>query len=149
MKEFYQRHLPHWQPQGAAFFVTFRLKGSLPYEIIESLRREREQRRDVLHKLPESQREQQNTLDEQVHFEKWESYLDRAAFGPRWLSQPEIADVMKEELQFRDGRVFDLHAFSIMPNHVHVVFEPLRGSEWQSDTVRKSGYQPDLLSKSE
>ena len=26
----YRRHLPHWQPDGAEFFVTWRLYGSLP-----------------------------------------------------------------------------------------------------------------------
>ena len=35
MKEFYRRHLPHWHPQDALFFVTFRLKDSLPHEVIE------------------------------------------------------------------------------------------------------------------
>ena len=29
MKEFYRRHLPHWQPRNAVFFVTFRLKNFL------------------------------------------------------------------------------------------------------------------------
>jgi putative transposase len=133
MKEFYYRHLPHWQPQGAVFFVTFRLKDSLPYEIIESLRHEREHVQTALHRLPESQHEHQNSLDMQAYFEKWESYLDEAAFGRQWLSQPEIADVVKEALLYRDGNVYDLHSFSIMFNHVHVVFEPLRRLEWHSD----------------
>ena len=130
MKQFYRRHLPHWHPQAAVFFVTFRLKNSLPYEIIEALREERE-------------RANQNALDEQRYFEMWEDYLDRAESGPRWLSQPEIADVVKEALQYRDGKAFDLHAYCIMPNHVHVVFERLSTSEWHSDT-QESGYQPAL-----
>jgi REP element-mobilizing transposase RayT len=130
MKEFYHRHLPHWQPHGAVFFVTFRLKNSLPYEIVESLRREREH---------------QNTFDEQVYFEKWASYLDKAESGPRWLAQPEIADVVKEALLYRDGKVFDLHAFSIMPNHVHVVFEPQRRSEWHSEPLSKSDWLRSVL----
>jgi hypothetical protein len=27
---YYQRHLPHWQPEDAALFATWRLLGSLP-----------------------------------------------------------------------------------------------------------------------
>lgn len=133
MKEFYHRHLPHWQPQGAVFFITFRLKNSLPYEVIESLREEYERAKIALHTLPESERSHQNVLDDQRYFERWEEYLDKASFGPRWLSQPEIADILKEALHFRDKKVFDLHAYSIMPNHVHVVFEPVSKSEWHSD----------------
>ena len=38
MEEFYRRKLPHIQPQGATFFVTFRLAGSLPDAVIELLK---------------------------------------------------------------------------------------------------------------
>jgi putative transposase len=65
MKEFYRRHLPHWQPRNAVFFVTFRLKNSLPDEVIEALREERERERNLLAQLPESERMQQNTLEAQ------------------------------------------------------------------------------------
>src|SRR5688500_7750485 len=133
MKEFYHRHLPHWHPQGAVFFVTFRLKDSLPFKVIESLREEHKRLRIALLNLPESERADQNAINEQRYFEAWDVSLDRAETGPRWLSQPEIADIVKEALQYRDGKVFDLHAFSIMSNHVHAVFEPLSKSDWQSD----------------
>src|SRR5919108_1017446 len=119
MKEFYRRHLPHWQPHSAVFFVTVRLKNSLPYEVIVSLREERERAKVTLHNLPESERAQQDALNEQRYFEKWAEYLDKAEFGPRWLSQPEIADIVKEATHYRDGKVFDLHAYCIMSNHVH------------------------------
>jgi hypothetical protein len=41
-REFYHRHLPHWQPPDATLFVTFRLAGSLPQTVIEELRKERD-----------------------------------------------------------------------------------------------------------
>jgi REP element-mobilizing transposase RayT len=126
MKEFYRRHLPHWQPQGAVFFVTFRPKHSLPDHVIQSLSEERAN--IALHSLPKSERAPQRLLDEQLYFEKWDEYLDKAEFGPRWLSKPEIANIVKEALHYRDEKVFDLHAYCIMSNHVHVVFEPC-GSE--------------------
>jgi hypothetical protein len=75
MKEFYRRHLPHWQPQGAVFFVTFRLKNSLPHELIESLREERERAKLARDNLPESERAQQNALDEQRYFERWKEAM--------------------------------------------------------------------------
>jgi len=39
---FYQRNLPHYQPVGYTFFVTYRLDGSLPIETIRRLKAERE-----------------------------------------------------------------------------------------------------------
>ncbi|MCX7706539.1 MAG: hypothetical protein N2204_00835 [Anaerolineae bacterium] len=35
MTEFYRRKLPHWQPEGAMYFVTFRLTDSLPGLVIQ------------------------------------------------------------------------------------------------------------------
>ena len=136
MKEFYRRHLPHWQPRDAVYFVTFRLKNSLPIEVIKSLKEERERTKVVLDEFPASERERQNYLEERRYFGKWDSYLDKAEFGPRWLAQPEIANIVKEAMHYRDGKVFDLHAFCIMSNHVHVIFE-ISKADWQSA-------QPDL-----
>jgi REP element-mobilizing transposase RayT len=143
MKEFYRRHLPHWHPQGGILFVTFRLKGSLPYEIIHSLLDEQECPRKALLNLPETDQAEQKALDEQRYFEQWEKYLDKAEHGPCWLSQPEIAEIVKEALLYRDGKVIDLNAFTIMSNHVHVVFEALSRSGWQPDRFR-SEYHSDL-----
>jgi len=132
MNEYYRRHLPHWQPHGAVFFVTFRLKNSIPYPVIETLRLERERERLAVQKETEPKRATQNYLDEQRSFWRWDEYLDKGEYGPRWLSQPEIADIVKEAFHFRDGTVFDLYAFCIMSNHVHAVFES-GGSDCQSD----------------
>jgi hypothetical protein len=38
---FYRRRLPHIQPDGATFFTTFRLAGSLPWDVIARLKREK------------------------------------------------------------------------------------------------------------
>ncbi|MEK7277378.1 MAG: hypothetical protein AAB427_08520, partial [Chloroflexota bacterium] len=38
---FYRRRLPHWQPPGATIFITWRLYGSLPREVIGRLTAER------------------------------------------------------------------------------------------------------------
>ena len=143
MKEFYYRHLPHWQPHGAVLFVTFRLKSSLPIELIKSLWEEREHEKILLQQLPAAELAEQISLEQRRYFEKWDRYLDEAQHGPCWLAQPEIAGIVKEALHYRDGKVFDLHAFCIMSNHVHVVFEPLSKSEWYSD-LALSEYHSDL-----
>ena len=37
-KQFYRRHLPHWQIAEATYFVTYRLYGSVPRTVIEQLK---------------------------------------------------------------------------------------------------------------
>jgi hypothetical protein len=81
MKEFYRRHLPHWQPPGAVFFVTFRLKNSLPYEIIETLRAERERARIALHKFPESESAYQNAPTSNVILNNGKVILTRQSLA--------------------------------------------------------------------
>src|SRR5262249_20681627 len=38
----YTRSLPHWQQEGATYFVTFRLADSLPREVFQRWRQERD-----------------------------------------------------------------------------------------------------------
>jgi putative transposase len=141
-REYYHRHLPHWQPTGAVFFITFRLKGTLPYEMIKAFQEERKREKIEAGKLPQEQSGKQNYLDERSYFAKLDNLLDKAQFGPSWLSKPEIAEIVKEALMYRNGKVFNLYAFCIMSNHVHVIFEPLeQKSDWQSDLQM----EPDVL----
>jgi REP element-mobilizing transposase RayT len=135
-REFHRRHLPHWQPSGGIFFVTFRLKGSLPYAAIGALQQEKEREEQRIASLPEDQRAIQQDLNERRQFGRWDSLLDKAESGTRWLAQPEIAEIVKEALHYRDTKDYDLFAFCVMTNHVHVVFKPLTQlseSDCQSD----------------
>ncbi len=48
MSDFYRRKLPHWQPEGRVFFITFRLANSLPVHVIQELEAERERERQAI-----------------------------------------------------------------------------------------------------
>ena len=102
---YYERNLPHWHPDGRAIFLTWRLHGSLPAGFVHSLR-----------KLKEDPRKQ---------FLEAEQLLDAAVTGPRWLSDPEIAGYVEWAFQ-RGAEIghYVLHAYVVMPNHVHLLFEP-------------------------
>jgi REP element-mobilizing transposase RayT len=47
--------------------------------------------------------------------------------GPRWLIEPRIAVIVAEALLHGDHvrRSYDLFAWVVMPNHVHVVMDPV------------------------
>jgi hypothetical protein len=90
--------LPHIDVPGAPTFVTWRLWGSLPAE--HSFRAEH--------------------LSSGAAFVAFDRLLDEARSGPVYLRQPAIATVVMEQLR----RVPALHAYVIMPNHVHVLWTP-------------------------
>jgi putative transposase len=126
-KAHYRRRLPHVQPQGATFFVTFRLAGSLPAEVVKKLMQERERVDFELEKITNAkERMERAYLESRRLFGKWDNELDESTTGAAYLSDPRIADMVAEGLHFRDGKVFDLVSFCIMPNHAHVVFTPLK-----------------------
>jgi putative transposase len=125
-QHFYRRHLPHIQPPGATLFVTFRLAGSIPTEDLKRLRTEAKWIEVRLDRIPDSgERAQQAYREQRRLFGRWDAALDLAQGGPFWLRDPRIADLVAESMHHRDGGVYDLDAFCIMPNHVHVVYTPL------------------------
>lgn len=121
----YRRNLPHIQPAGKSFFLTFRLAASLPNSVVERWRQERDWLAQLAQKNPAHQARIKDDL-ERLWFAKFESLLDRAAVGPTWLSDPRVAATVVESLHHHDGEKYRLDAFTIMSNHVHAVIKPLR-----------------------
>jgi REP element-mobilizing transposase RayT len=125
-REYYRRHLPHWQPLCATVFVTFRLADSLPQAVIDRLRDEREaDLRKAGQMVDAARRRTQEYVDERTAFARWDRALDCCVEGPHCLIKPEIATIIAEALHYRDSKLYDLLAFCIMPNHVHLVCTPL------------------------
>jgi len=49
--------------------------------------------------------------------------LDKAEFGPRWLGQGEIAELVEAVLLRRYAELYKLWAYVVMVNHVHLVLQ--------------------------
>lgn len=126
----YERSLPHFQPQGATLFVNFRLAGSIPKIVMDQLKFEAEEReRAIRQKADPAELDNLIYEERKRQFGRWDQLLDQAKNGPFWLRQPEIAEIVVQALHYRNGKVYELDVFTVMPNHVHVVFRPLRKSD--------------------
>jgi len=122
-KIYYRRSLPHIQPLGATFFVTFRLAGSLPKEVILQLKEEQLENEKFLQKIKDEKERQKRIADQRKrYFGKFDEVLDKATNGPYWLKDERVAKVVADAIHFRDKKEYDLLAYCIMPNHVHLVF---------------------------
>ncbi|MEO8033315.1 MAG: transposase [Acidobacteriota bacterium] len=112
-------YLPHWLAPGATYFVTFRLEDSLPQFIIERLGRNRE----ALTRLVTGGREP-TALERSIIRERFawmvDCELDRN-MGACHLRYPAIAELVEGSLQHFDGLRYELFAWCVMPNHVHVI----------------------------
>lgn len=125
-KPFYRRNLPHFQPEGATLFVTFRLFGSMPREKIDRWVHDRQMLKYRLQAIADKdEQERVRYIEQKRQFGRWDQWLHEAQEGPTWLALDKIASIIADCLHYRDGRVFRLDAFCIMSNHVHLVFAPL------------------------
>jgi len=59
-----------------------------------------------------------------------EAYLDKGR-GDCYLRRPEIATLVQDSLQFGHGTKYDLRAWVVMPNHVHLLFEVQNIPMWR------------------
>ena len=125
MTDFYRRKLPHWQPEGVMYFITFRLANSLPLHVIQELKEWRERERKAIHvKFSGAQlRDELYKLDKK-YFGHFDSWLDHCVEeSPRWLAEEKVAQIVADELHALDGERYRLIAYCLMSNHGHVVID--------------------------
>ena len=102
---FYRRRLPHWQPERVPTFLTWRLYGSLPRA---------------------NQTVVSDSLTEGRRFLLLDRELDSANSGPTFLRHPRVAASVAKTLFIagRKWRLYELIAWVVMRNHVHVLLRP-------------------------
>jgi REP-associated tyrosine transposase len=96
--------LPHRDEPGLTQFVTFRLADGFPAEL---------------------QSEWQHLFqieDDRQRRIQLEEYLDQGR-GACALKEPAVARMVQDALQFFDQKRYELKAWVVMPNHVHVLFK--------------------------
>ncbi|MEZ4851759.1 MAG: transposase [Bacteroidia bacterium] len=113
-KKFYRGKLPHFQPRGGTFFVTFRLYGSIPTLVLHKLKEEKRSFREYYLSISDPKNVKVS------HFiSKIDEYLAQLSNGPYWLAKKEIAETVSSSLHFWDKKRVDLICYCIMSNHVH------------------------------
>ena len=114
-------YLPRLEHAGSNYFVTFRLAGSLPKTVRDDFVFERNNiekfARDQSRVLSKHEKQQLDYLLSS----KVQQYLDRCE-GDCWLQLPAIAEAVIGTMKHFNGLRYELQAWCIMPNHVHVVF---------------------------
>ncbi len=98
---FSRRRLPHISAPEHPVFLTWRLDDSLPFN----------------RTFPAA------TLTSGQAFDAMDRLLDETRTGEFYLRQPAIADMIVEAIEYNANILehFTLHAFVVMPNHVHLL----------------------------
>ena len=98
-------YLPHFDGASVQQVVSWHLADSLPLDVAERLA---------------------NTADDAETRKHYEAYLD-AGHGSCVLRDPACATIVQDALLHFDDERYRLLAWVVMPNHVHVLVEPMAG----------------------
>lgn len=122
-------YLPHFDGAEVAQHVCFHLADSMPQHVLNRWREE-------LRSIPREQ------ADPKMR-ERIQAYLD-TGYGACFLRDDRLAEIVENALLFFDGRRYFLHAWCVMPNHVHSLFTPNAGQvmsqivhSWKSFTANQ------------
>ncbi len=108
-------YLPHLELGQRAQFLTWRLDDSVAAELVQRWREE------IARAL-----EDESDRTRELH-RRLERYLDEG-HGSCVLRQTLVAMVVQDALIFHHERLYTLHEWVVMPNHVHVLLTPNRGA---------------------
>ncbi|MBX3474688.1 MAG: alanine--tRNA ligase [Planctomycetes bacterium] len=136
-------NLPHWEQSGATYFVTFRLADALPAAVIEQIRAERDDIVNTAARLGRDLSDDELHRLQELQTVKMDQFLN-AGHGACWLRRDDCAKVLADALNHFDRERYDLAAWCVMPNHVHVLVRPLFAHtlqeilhSWKSFTAKK------------
>ena len=119
------RSLPHRFDTDKPIFITYRLKFTLPKNLIRTVNEKKSRWFRDLKSLDEH--EQGLKLQEQdiIFFRWYDELIANHADMPDMLKKREIRDIVIEALRFHDGLRYTLLAYCVMPNHVHALIHPI------------------------
>ena len=132
MNQHYQRHLPHQIPEGFPLFLTWNLKGAFPPEAIARIREEREQLQREPNRLGETRAARKIRHDKLIFFHS-DQFLDMADEGPLDLKTDANARIVEQSIFFGVPVRYELLAWCVMANHVHVLLHP----RWELARITK------------
>jgi len=124
-KTFYNRRLPHIQPEEGIFFITYRLDFTYPEEYLSQLHKKQQEFEKLVLNTAKDKRKRKIEELNKILFDIEDNFLQKIN-SPQWLSNKEVATIIQDSLFFNHHKAYNLLCYCIMPNHVHVLLKPLK-----------------------
>ena len=112
-----QGHLKHRSQSGKLIFITFRLAGSLPQDIIRQKLSELETWK-IFHPNQSEEEAKEKIMRNAISY--WERYLDDRD-DQALLKDGRFREIVANILHEGDGKYYTLIQYVVMPNHVHLL----------------------------
>ncbi|MEA2238044.1 MAG: hypothetical protein QOC81_2768 [Thermoanaerobaculia bacterium] len=138
--------LPHWHADHAIYFVTWRLFDSLPAHVLAKFREERDAAREQIARMRGNVTLPEQRMLDAALTEACEQFLDQNV-GECLLRDHRVAKIVADSLKHFDGIRYLLFAWSVMPNHVHVIFSSVEGFDTSSILHSLKGFTSREINK--
>ncbi len=133
----YRRRLPHIYVENHPIFITWRLKFDLPKYLVKLILEQKEEFEKGVATLSEDYQNLQRYQFAKRQFDLLDVQYGTESSFPTTLRRPEIASIVQNSLHFLDDKKYSLHAYCIMPNHVHLLLTPFCKAEDMKDTLKE------------
>lgn len=127
-------YLPHVEFAGQVQAVTFRLRDSVPASVIRQWAEEAGG--TPVSATPEAR---------SIALARRIASFEDSGHGACHLANPLVAEAVEATLLYDEGAAYALLAWCVMPNHIHVVVEPVPGASlstivqsWKSVSARRA-----------
>jgi len=122
--------LPHWTAPDTTYAITFRLADSVPANVLTNYR---DTKNSLIKKI--SINEERGDIKSAAQFKKklenlYNETIEKSLHeehGACHLKEPAIARIVANAITNLDGEQYDLAAWCVMSNHVHLLIKPLAG----------------------
>jgi len=139
-----RNRLPHWHTQHGIYFVTFNLFDALPQHVRTKIREEADAQLQHIRNLHgECTIVEKRAIEEWIHVKLGEA-LDET-YGSCFMRDQRIASIVANAIIYFDEQRYSLFAWSVMPNHVHVVMTLAKGERidkvvhsWKSYSAKQA-----------
>lgn len=128
---------------GYSYFVTIRIADSLPMHIVKQLKDDYQYRVSIIEKeLPEA-KDILIELEKKKYFGKFDQQLDQRIDSNAIFHNRKAIDCLKTVMEEKNGEWYNLHSYTILPNHIHFLIDTSVQYDTDNNSVKEL---PEILS---
>ena len=139
----FKSHLPHMHQDETMQFVTFRLADSLPKSVCQDFY-------DRVKLFKAANPEPWNRTVKLMYWKEFgpmqQQYLDNG-YGECWLKYSACREILIDAIAFKDNVNYIVDSYVIMPNHVHILFQPIGMNKTESILHSIKSYSANKINK--
>lgn len=118
--------MPHLHPFDKPCFITWRLKFTIPKSMQDNLSNYKEAYSKEIENGALDKQKFLRTNYQKRFFAAYDEEMHKLESYPDILQNDEYVSELKKIIHTQDKELYKLYCYCVMPNHVHVLLEPLQ-----------------------